>query len=80
MKDFIISALPYVIIGICIAVISADFSRQKTEKEKSYIAEGMCIGISLGVAFSSTFNFNLGLGISLGMLVGETIGIFIKKK
>lgn len=76
MKDFILAALPFVIIGICLAIICAKFK----ENKKTYCTEGMSIGMCLGVALSSAININIGLGISLGMLIGETIGIFIEKK
>lgn len=76
MKDFIFAALPFVIIGICLAIICANLKKDK----KTYCTEGMSIGMCLGVALSSTFDMNIGLGISLGMLIGETIGILIEKK
>ena len=76
MKDFILAALPFVIIGICLAVIFANFKKDK----KTYCSEGMSIGMCLGVALSSAIDMNIGLGISLGMLIGETIGILIEKK
>lgn len=76
MKDFVLAALPFVIIGICLAIICANFKKEK----KTYCSEGMCIGMCLGVSFSSVFKINMGLGLSLGMLVGETIGILIEKK
>lgn len=80
MKEFIISALPFVVIGVCVAIIIANATKSKTNKEETYITEGLCLGVSLGVVFSTTFNLNLGLGMSLGMLIGETLGVFIKKK
>lgn len=76
MKDFIIAALPFVVIGICLAVICANY---KTDK-KTYCSEGMAIGMCFGVAVASTLHINFGLGISIGMLIGEAIGIGIEKK
>ena len=76
MKDFIISALPFVIIGICLAIIFANFKKGK----QTYCSEGMSIGMCLGLIFSTTLKFNIGLGLSLGMLIGETIGILVEKK
>lgn len=75
MKEFILSALPWVIIGLCIVVICAN----KKSKKNDYISEGMCIGMSLGILFSTMLNINLCLGLSIGMLIGEAIGISIKK-
>lgn len=77
MKDFIISALPFVIIGLCLAII---FTHYNKENKKNHLTEGMCIGMALGLTFATSLNINLALGISFGMLIGETIGILIEKK
>ena len=50
MKDFIISALPFVIIGICLAIIFANFKKGK----QTYCSEGMSIGMCLGLVLSTT--------------------------
>lgn len=76
MKDFVLSALPFIIIGLCLAII---FANQKNDKQ-TYCSEGMCIGMCFGVAASSILKINMGLSISLGMLIGETIGVLIEKK
>ena len=80
MKDFIFAALPFVIVGICLALLAANHNRIKDSKEKNHMAEGMCIGMCFGVALATSMHFNLGFGISLGMLVGETVGMFMPKK
>lgn len=81
MMDFIKSALPFVIIGICLAIISVNHHRKKDAADtKNYLTEGMSLGMCLGVACSTAVHINMGLGISLGMLIGETIGILIPKK
>ena len=54
MKEFILSALSWVIIGLCIVVICAN----KKSKKNDYISEGMCIGMSLGILFSTMLNIN----------------------
>ena len=76
MKDFILSALPFVIMGLCLAIIFANLKKEKN----TYCSEGMSIGMCFGVAVSSILKINLGLGISLGMLIGETVGILKEKK
>lgn len=78
MKEFIFAALPFIIIGICLAIIFANYKKEKDEK--NYLAEGMCFGMCAGVVFSSVLHINMGLGTSMGVLIGETIGILIKKK
>ena len=76
MKDFILSALPFIIIGICLAVICANGKKYK----QTYLSEGLAIGMCFGVAVASALHINLGLGISIGMLIGEAIGISKEKK
>ena len=76
MKDFVFAALPFIIIGICIAIICANFKDEK----KTYCSEGMAIGMCFGVAATSVLHINMGLGISIGMLIGEAIGISKEKK
>lgn len=76
MKDFIFAALPFVIIGICLAIICANYKQEK----KTYCSEGMAIGMCLGVAIATSLRINLGLGISIGMLIGEAIGISKEKQ
>lgn len=80
MKDFIVAALPFFIIGICLAIICANFRRKRNDEEQNCLVEGMCIGMCLGVAVSTALKANIGLGISIGMLVGETIGLFVRKE
>ena len=76
MSVFFSAALPFVIMGVCLAIIFANSKKDK----KTYVAEGMCIGMCLGTGLSTIFKINMGLGISLGMLIGETIGILKEKK
>lgn len=80
MKDFIFAALPFVVVGICLALLAANQKRIKESEEKNHMTEGMCIGMCFGVALATSMHFNLGLGISLGMLVGETIGMLMPKE
>lgn len=76
MKDFILAALPFVIMGISVAIIIVNSNKNK----EAYISEGMCLGMSFGLLLGTSFgNEHTGLFLSLGMLIGEAIGSFIKK-
>ena len=80
MKDFIFAALPFVVVGVCLALLAANHNRIKDSEEKTYMTEGMCLGMCFGVALATSMHFSLGLGIGLGMLVGETVGMLKPKK
>ena len=80
MKEFILAALPFVIIGICLAVMCVNHQKNKeSDNAGNYLTEGMCLGMCMGISAATSLHFNLGLGISLGVLAGETIGMMKKK-
>ena len=78
MKDFITAALPWIIIGIAIALLAVNAGKRK--KGADSMSEGMCIGMCVGVALGASGVIDLGLGISLGMLAGMAVGSCIKKE
>ena len=80
--DFIRAALPWVAMGLLLAVFAArSAGRKKKEKEiENYGTEGMCLGMCFGTAIGTALGNNTGIGISLGMLIGLAIGSSIKKE
>lgn len=78
MKEFILAASPFVVIGLCIAVIVKNFNTKK--EGKTYITEGMCLGMCFGSLIGTFFIEHIGIFLSLGMLIGETIGCSINKE
>lgn len=81
MKEFIMAALPWVVISLCIAVLAVRTGRKESKKKETYIGEGMCIGMCLGVSLKSMIGFDdLGTAMCIGMLIGEVIGMMIPKK
>lgn len=79
MKDFIVAALPFIILGVCIAVI-CKCNKDNKNKDNTYILEGMVLGMSFGLMFGNMLNYNTGLCLSLGMVIGEAVGCSIEKK
>lgn len=79
---FIQAALPWVAMGLLLAVFAVRNAHGKKEKDKNgdYGTEGMCLGMCLGTAIGTSFGNNTGLGISLGMLIGLAVGTSIKKE
>ena len=80
--DFIRAALPWVAMGLLLAVFAArSAGRRKKEKEiDNYGTEGMCLGMCFGTAIGTALGNNTGIGISLGMLLGLAVGSSIKKE
>ena len=80
--DFLRAALPWVAMGLLLAVFAArSAGRKKKEKEiDNYGTEGMCLGMCFGTAIGTALGNNTGIGISLGMLIGLAVGTSIQKK
>lgn len=78
------AALPWVAVGLLLAVFCARGAGKKKsgkeEKTENYGTEGMCLGMCFGTAIGTALGNNTGLGISLGMLIGLAIGSTIEKK
>ena len=80
--DFLRAALPWIAIGLLLAVFFArSAGKKKKEKEiDNYGTEGMCLGMCFGTAIGTALGNNTGIGISLGMLLGLAVGSSIKKE
>lgn len=80
--DFLRVALPWVAIGLFLAVFFARSAGKKKKEEQcdDYGTEGMCLGMCFGTAIGTALGNNTGIGISLGMLLGLAIGTGIKKE
>ena len=90
MRDFLTAALPWVLIGIAIAVFAAGAAvgakRKRKKRENgeetapgTFWMEGMCFGLAMGVCFGSIGVVRLETGIGMGMLLGLAVGGFIPK-
>ena len=82
MKDFITMALPWIIIGIAIAVLAVNAGKRKKSGKNAdgTMSEGMCIGMCIGVALGTSGVLDLSLGISLGMFAGMAVSSCVKKE
>lgn len=78
MKEFIMAALPFIILGLCIIIIIKSNMNNKN-KDNTYISEGMILGMCFGLLISSSLKLNTGLYLTLGMIIGEAIGCNITK-
>ena len=78
MKEFMMAALPWICIGIAIALFAVNHGAAKKAKDSdkeygNYMTEGMCLGMYVGTALG-------GNGLIYGMLLGLVVGMFIKKE
>ena len=80
--DFLRAALPWIGIGLFLAVFFARSAKKKKDEEQKddYGTEGMCLGMCIGSAIGVALGNHIGLGISLGMLIGLVVGSGIKKE
>ena len=78
MKAFMMAALPWICIGIAVALFAANHGAVKKAKDSdkeygNYMTEGMCLGMCMGTALGDN-------GVIYGMLLGLVVGMFIKKE
>ena len=79
--DFMSAALPWIAMGLLLAVFFARIphGKKKGAKEEDYGAEGMALGMCFGVALSTALHINVGLGLMAGMALGLLVGSGKKK-
>ena len=90
VMDFLSAALPWLCMGLLLAVFFARAARNKNKKAESeesgekkkadYGTEGLALGMCFGTAIGTSFGENTGLGMTLGMLIGLAIGSSIEKR
>ena len=86
MSEFFGAALPWVALGLALAVLFANHGRQKSKEEDgakkpgNYMEAGMCFGMCAGVVAGTTGLLPIGAGVSFGMLIGLCLGLCIPKK
>ena len=81
MKDFLTAAYPWLIMGLCLAILCTKLGKKKEdEKIGNYMTEGMLFGMMLSVALGKLGDMGTGTSLSMGMLLGMTLGSAIPKK
>lgn len=85
MKEFVSAALPLIMVGVALAVLAVNFSKekQKDEEEKDgkqggRIAMGVGFGLLFGVALNNCGLWeNHVLGLTLGVLWGIALSTLV---
>ena len=87
MFEAIMAALPWVLMGIAILILTLQRDKrdkrekEKQRKEKRKLELWMCSGMALGALIPVVFHgISPSLTVSAGILLGITIGTFLQKK
>lgn len=78
--DFVNAALPWIAIGLLVAVFCVRKVRKTDRSTPDSGDEGMCIGMAVGTALGAIGVIDIGISMTFGMLIGLLIGSFIKKR
>lgn len=79
VMDFLSAALPWITIGLLLAIFFAQNARRKKDKKENFGTEGLALGMCFGTAIGTSLG-STGIGLTLGMLAGLVIGSCIEKK
>ena len=73
--DFLSAALPWIAMGLLLAIFFARAAhrKKKAEKKEDRGPEGMALGMCFGVAISTALHINTGLGLMAGMVLGQSV-------
>ena len=78
--DFMSASLPWVAMGLLLAIFFARAAhmKKKDEEKENHASEGMALGRCFGVALSTALHINVGLGMMAGMVLGLLVGLGIE--
>lgn len=82
MQTFLMRAMPWIVIALCLILGISLHLRQKADRRRhperqqqqdSRINEGACIGMCVCVAAASVVRLNYGMALGTGALIGSRI-------
>lgn len=76
MMAFVNSALPWILMGIAIAIYIAKYESNK----ETYLREGFFLGIVFGAFIGFFFFDGNSLFLPCGILIGEILGLNVRKQ
>ena len=76
IKEFLHYALPWVAIGLFLAIF---FVRRSKNMKEDYGVLGMSLGLCIGTAIGVPLN-SIGMGMLVGMIIGLSMGSSMKKE
>ena len=87
MLEFIKSALPFILIGVSLALFAAGYHKNHKNKDEAkdgekwdFSAMGPLFGVAIGIAIgTASESIGAALGAGIGMFIGTLIEFFISK-
>lgn len=95
MADFTNAALPWIAMGLAVAVVTATYERNRKaqgrkgsdrnpssaggERKNGYLTAGLCLGVCIGEVLSLLGVVSTAYGLSFGLLFGVTTAACIKR-
>ena len=84
MPEFIKDALPFVLIGISLALFAVSYSKKHKDKEAEndwdFTSMGPIFGVAVGIAVgTASESIGAALGAGIGMFIGTLAEFFISK-
>ncbi|MCR4955222.1 MAG: hypothetical protein K6A30_00870 [Lachnospiraceae bacterium] len=87
IKELVLSFIPWMVLGITVALVYARFQRQEKEKEgeivsqpKTYGAEGLCVGVLVGSVVGHFVPLDYRLVSLITMGIGLVVGLLVKRR
>ena len=84
MPEFIKEVLPFVLIGISLALFAVSYSKKHKDKESGndwdFASMGLIFGVAIGIAVGTVKeNIGAALGAGIGMFIGTVIEYLINR-
>ncbi|MDO5785773.1 MAG: hypothetical protein Q4P20_12000 [Eubacteriales bacterium] len=85
MKEFIFAALPWVLMGLALAVIAAAAAEARKKETEKVFGQGIAVGAGLGIVagvilYACSFVESNAICLAIGPLLGMAVASLIPKK
>ncbi len=83
MKEFVLAALPWILVGLAVAIICVGLNEKDAETNEKERQQHIALGLSLGLLWGVALNHcglweNHALGLALGPLWGMALAVVLE--